>query len=156
MDRMVAAAGWAWCDGTVPTGSQLELVSVVGHSLEVREALQIDDRIAVDVVVMHPRGGVGTAAGLPVVIKSDVAVTEVAERSGLAVDSACALDHAVHDALNQALVHVTPVEIPRPPAEWRRQRKPVVVPLRTRKIAQGKRTNRKQKGKCHPAEQFYD
>ena len=41
-----------------------------------------------------------------------VAVAEVAEGGGLAVDHAGLRHHAVHDALDEALVHVGTIQIP--------------------------------------------
>ena len=49
------------------------------------------------------------------IVEPDVAVAEVAEGLGLAAEGLL-LDHAVHDARDEGLVHVVAVQVPRAPA----------------------------------------
>ena len=58
----------------------------------------------------------------PVVVKSNVAVSQVTERDSVSLD-----DHSVHDALDEALVDVGAVEVPAAPSQRRSQRLAVVV-----------------------------
>jgi len=114
---------------------EAQAVRVVRHVLEGGEASVVHERLAVDAVVVHAGRRVRRAARLPVVVETHIAVPEVAERGGLAVDHPLLLQHAVHDALDQRLVHVVAVEVPRAPAQRRRARLAVVV--RERSARQG-------------------
>ena len=52
---------------TLPARGEVELVGVVSHVVEVGEAVEVDDRGAGLVVILHARGRVRRATGLPVV-----------------------------------------------------------------------------------------
>jgi len=95
----------------VPAGSEAELVGVVGHVLEGGESVEVDDGAAVLLVVCQAVGSVVPTL-LPVIVKADIAVAQVAERRGLAIDHALALDHAIHDAFDEFLFHICTVEVP--------------------------------------------
>mmetsp|Transcript_26803 Transcript_26803/g.80360 ORF Transcript_26803/g.80360 Transcript_26803/m.80360 type:complete len:475 (+) Transcript_26803:116-1540(+) len=111
----------------VPACRQPEGVGVRGHALHRREALGVDERVALLVVVRIASLAV-PAARLPVVVEADVAEAEVAEGGGHAVNSVAgaAPDHAGHDALDQRLVHVAAVQVPRAPAERWQPREPIL------------------------------
>ena len=61
---------------------------VVGHLIEVGEAVGVDERVAVGVVEVERAERAVRAALLPVVVETDVAVAKVTQRSGHAVDHA--------------------------------------------------------------------
>ena len=61
---------------------------VVGHLIEVGEAVGVDERVAVGVVEVERAERAIRAALLPVVVETDVAVAKVTQRSGHAVDHA--------------------------------------------------------------------
>ena len=93
--------------------------------LQFRESLRVDERVSCGVVVRVVALAV-PAALLPVVVQTNVAVAEVAERCGHAVDSALAGDHAEHDGLHELLVDVGAVQVPRSPTHRRRQTQTIV------------------------------
>jgi len=105
----------------VEAGLEPERMRLARHGLERREAVGVDDRVPVLVVVRVALLAV-VAALLPVVVEADVAIAEVAERRRHAVDGVArvALDHRLHDGFDEVLVHVSAVEVPRPPSERRR------------------------------------
>mmetsp|Transcript_52319 Transcript_52319/g.152065 ORF Transcript_52319/g.152065 Transcript_52319/m.152065 type:complete len:201 (-) Transcript_52319:12-614(-) len=109
----------------VPARFQTQAVRIVGHILHVRKSLQIDDRIPVRVMIMvASRPGV---AVLPIVVKANVAIAQVTQRSGLAVNSAHSLHHAIHDALNERLVDLCSVEVPASPAHGWQFGKAIII-----------------------------
>lgn len=44
--------------------------------------------------------------------QADITVSEIAKRSGDTVNTTVFVDHAVHDVLNESLIHVCAVQVP--------------------------------------------
>ncbi len=96
---------------TVPARREAEGVGVVGHGLEVREAVVVDHREPIGVVVGVFVWAVRRAS-LPVVVYPTIYISEISEGSGHAIHCAVAGDKPIHLGLDQGLVHVAAVEVP--------------------------------------------
>jgi hypothetical protein len=129
---------------TIPAGSKLEAVGMVGHALHVGEKVGVDNGVTSGVVEVGT-GGLGSSSAtlLPVVVEAlrikdadeekmagrkgkqgtyDVIVAKVKEGGGdgtlaiLEINHAVLLDHAIHDTLHERLVDIVTVKVPRTPA----------------------------------------
>ena len=58
-------------------GGMHSVKMATSHLREVREGLEVDDRVALRVVVVHPLRGLRRAARLPVIIQPHVVVTQI-------------------------------------------------------------------------------
>ena len=68
------------------------------------------------------------AALLPIVIEPHVAITKIAQGSGLTVDNSLLGHHADHNLLDELLVDVEAIEIPRAPTHRRRYASAIINP----------------------------
>mmetsp|Transcript_34726 Transcript_34726/g.91378 ORF Transcript_34726/g.91378 Transcript_34726/m.91378 type:complete len:356 (-) Transcript_34726:89-1156(-) len=97
----------------IPARREAERVRLVRHVLHGGEAVKVDDRAAVLLVVLVALRPV-RAALLPVVVEANIAVTKVTEGGGNAVDREARVTahHALHDDFDLLLVDIAAVEVP--------------------------------------------
>ena len=129
-------------------------MGIIGHLLEVWKHRLVHNGVPVFVVVVHSRGRIRRPTSLPVVVQPHVAVPQVAQGRGFAVHRSGPGRHPFHDGHYQRLVHVVPVQIPRPPPQRRGQSQAVIVRRHGRGgNGQGGKCSKKKRRKAvHPVE----
>eukprot|EP00754_Rhynchopus_humris_P024891 Rhum_TRINITY_DN14919_c1_g2::Rhum_TRINITY_DN14919_c1_g2_i2::g.127350::m.127350 len=108
----------------VPAHFQVLRVDEVTQPLQVRELLQVDDRVARSVVVPHAPGT--RVAEHPPVVDAHVRVPKLPQAGVLAVHLPGLVDECHRLAADDLLADVDRVVVPRPPAHRRQDRKAVV------------------------------